>query len=147
MAIFGSDQRIDQQIRETGAWHKETLFTIRRLQHGDQAWIEAEKAKITAGFEVFNLAQLIFREAHARVDLSLFTVGEIKRATQQIDGVALHRKLARAGNSGDFAILGSFQQRHHFTFVVGHTRFQADHATIDGRGQLPHFTVNTAANF
>ena len=48
MAIFGGDQRIDQQIRETGARYEESLFTIRRLQHGDQARIEGQHHRSAA---------------------------------------------------------------------------------------------------
>ncbi len=134
MTIFGGDQRIDQQIRKTGARHKQALLAVRRLQHGDQAWIEAEEAKIATGIDVFNFAQLIAVEHHLRVHLPLFAVREIKRTAQQIDGVAFYRELAGTRNARHLAILRAFQQRNHLFFVVGHAWFQADHAAINRRG-------------
>ena len=146
MTVFGRDQRIDQQIREAGARHEQALLAVRRLQHGDQARIETEEAEVAAGIEVFNLAQLIAVEHHLGVHLTLFAVREVERTAQQIDGVAFNRELAGTRDARHLAILRAFQQRDHLFLVVGHTRFQADHAAVDGRGQLPHFAVDAGAD-
>ncbi len=147
VAVFGGDQRIDQQIREPGARHKQTLLAVWRLQHGDQPRIEAEEAKVASGIEVFNLAQLVVAEGETRVNLALFAVRKIKRTAQQVNGVAFHAELTRTGNARHFAILRAFQQRNHLFLVVSHARFEANHAPVYGRRQLPHFTVNAAADF
>ncbi|MNP59503.1 hypothetical protein D3C76_1545030 [compost metagenome] len=109
------------------------MFAIRRLQHGDQARIEAEEAKVTLIFHVDDFRQTIVLEIEASVDLAFFAIREIKRAAQHLDAVGLHGKLPRPGHAADLAILHPLQQGDHFLFAIRHARLKVNHAAIHRR--------------
>ncbi len=146
VAVFRCHQRIDQQIREPGAWHEQALLAVRRLQHGNQPRIETEETKVAVAVEVFNLAELAVTEAQTRTNLPFFAVGKIKRSTDHLNAVGLYGEFTRPRHPRNFAILRAFQQRNHLFFVVGHARLKANHAAINGGRQLPHLAINTAAD-
>ncbi|MND65238.1 hypothetical protein D3C80_566020 [compost metagenome] len=109
VTVFGGNQRIHQQVRETGARHEQPLFAVRRLQHGDQTRIETEEAEAALVFHVLDIRETVVLEIQTRVDLPFFAVREIKRTTQQLNAVGLHGKLTRARHAAYLAVLHALE--------------------------------------
>ena len=96
VAVFGCQQGINQQIREAVTRHEQTLFAVRRREHGDQAGIETEETELTVVIHVLDGIQTIAVKGQTRAHLPLFAVREIKRTADHLNAVGLHGKFARA---------------------------------------------------
>ena len=147
MTVFCRQQSIHQQIRETTARHKQTLLTVWRRNHGDQARIKTEETELTVVLHIDDRRQMIAIKGQTRAHLPFFAVREIKRTADHLNAVGLYGKLARTGHFRHLAILGRLQQLHHLVLADGHVWLKVDHSAINCRGQLPDLAINTAMNF
>ncbi len=147
MAVFGRQQRIDQQIREAAARNEQTLLTVRGRKHGDQTWIETEETELAVVIHILNGIQMITIKGQTRTHLPFFTVREVKRTADHLNALRLHGKFARARHFRHLTVLCRLQQFHHLVFADGHFWLKVNHPAINSRGQLPDFAINTAANF
>ena len=147
VAVFGRQQRIHQQIRETATLNEQALLAVRRLQHGDQARIETEETELTVVIHILDGIQMIAIEGQTRAHLPLFTIREIERTTDHLDAISLYGVFARTRHCADLTVLGRIKQAHHLVFADLHIRLKVDHPAIHCRRQFPDFTVNAAANF
>ena len=147
VTVFGRDKRIDQQIWEATARHKQTLLAVWRGHHCDKARVKTEETELAVAVQVLDGFQVIAREGQTRAHLPFFTIREIERATDHLNAVRLHGEFTGPRHRRDLAILGRRQQLHHLFFADRHIRLKAHHAAINRRRKLPDFTVNAAADF
>ncbi len=146
VTVFGRQQGIHQQIRETVTRDKQTLLAVWRGEHGDQSRIETEETELTVVVHVLDGVDMIAIESQTRTHLPLFAVREVKRTADHLDAFRLHRKLAGTRHLRHLAVLGGLQQLDHLVLADGHFRLEVDHPAIHRRWQLPDFTVDTATD-
>ncbi len=109
VTIFGRQQRVHQQIRESTARDKQALLTVRRREHGNQSRIETEETELAVVIHILDGIQMVAIKGQTRAHLSFFTVRKIKRTTDHLDAFRLHGEFARARHLRHLTILRSLQ--------------------------------------